>query len=59
MTARELLADAVDRRAAEMFEEDAPLGLAPPWPEVREELRVEYRRFAERELQAESRVPRN
>jgi hypothetical protein len=37
-----------------MFEEDAPIGLAE-WRSLSEELRQEYRRLAERELERESR----
>ena len=48
-----VLAAAVDRRAAEMFEEDGPIGLSQ-WATLSPVLRSQYRRFAEIELEAES-----
>ena len=50
---RAALYAAIDRRAAEMFAEDAPVGLAAGG--LAGSLRDEYRRLAEAELTAESR----
>jgi hypothetical protein len=51
---REVLAAAIDRRAIELFEEDAPIGLVPP-ERLDESLLEEYRRLAAAELELEAR----